>query len=625
MNLVQPAAVQFVRAGCPTKSTVAGRYVVVAEPGGEAGQQPLAPRPAESANGAGLPSPAAWRAVADGAPLLSAVSAAALACGLLTSDFSAWPIAWTALGILLTLAWSGVVTNHPARPRWLRSASRRQRAVSLFAIALMAWFMALPAMPSDRPPSPELDLLRHGAAALVAGGGLFVLAPLSRLAAVALGLLALQLFGAVLNGAAPAALESPLLWVLQAGFSIALAAGLGLAARQAWLRRARMQAELERRVAQAESTCQAALQADQDKTRFLSATSHDLRQPVHALGLFAATLDKRLHGTRDEPLVRNVVRSIEGLDRSLNAMLDVSRLDAGAVEPNFEHFPLRDLFRRLHMQFAGQADLAALTLRFSPGGKWLTSDPQLLERVLANLIQNAMKYTARGGVVVVARSTASHLNIEVWDTGVGIAASELPRVFDEYYQVPGHKALRQQGMGMGLSIVRRLVRLLGHRLTVASQLGRGTMFRLSIAAGGTPELQDLAPPADTQPTPAGRLRTVLIVEDDDAVREGLALLLEESGYAALQAASLEEARQTLRMLELPPDLLLTDLRLGDGPGGLEVIAEVRRACGFELPVVLITGDMVPEDAEQLGGGAYPVLFKPVDPRKLLLRIRSLVA
>jgi len=346
---------------------------------------------------------------------------------------------------------------------------------------------------------------------------------------------------------------------------------------------------------------------------------------VHALGLFAATLDRRLRGTRDEPLVRNVVRSIEGLDRSLNAMLDVSRLDAGAVEPNFQHFPLRDLFRRLHMQFAGQAELAGLSLRFSPGGKWATSDPHLLERILGNLIQNAMKYTVRGGVVVVARSTATHFNIEVWDTGVGITATELPRVFDEYYQIGGHASLRQQGLGMGLAIVKRLVCLLGHRLTVVSQPGRGTMFRLGIEQRGAPEVQDLTAPADTLPMPAGRARTVLIVEDDNAVREGLALLLEESGYAALQACGLEEARQILRVQELPPDLLLTDLRLGPGQGGLAVIGEVRRECGFDVPVIVITGDTTTDEVRQLGDETYPVLFKPVDPRKLLLRIRSLVA
>jgi hypothetical protein len=147
---------------------------------------------------------------------------------------------------------------------------------------------------------------------------------------------------------------------------------------------------------------------------------------MHALGLFAATLEKRLQGSAEELLVHNLVRSIDALDRSFNVMLDVSRLDAGTIEPSFQRFPLRDLFRRLHMHFAGQAEQSGLGLRFSPGGKSVTSDPQLLERLLGNLIQNAIKYTRQGGIVVVARTVDSYINVEVWDTGVGIQASELP-------------------------------------------------------------------------------------------------------------------------------------------------------------------------------------------------------
>ncbi|MDY0743275.1 ATP-binding protein [Paucibacter sp. R3-3] len=600
----------------------AARYVVVDGQHVDAEAAAIDPSGPASPAPAGVLSSTAWTTVTETAPLLSAAGVGAITCGLLTSDLSAWSIVWALAGAGLVAGWS-LALAFPWRFTPLRSLIWHHRTVSLLAVLLMLWSLGAPESLTDLPPHTAPELLRHSAAVLVACGGAFVFGPLVRLGIPAIALPPLHLL--LDRSTAPASWAPSPTILLQALLATMLATALALAARQAWRRRAAAQLAAERRIAEAEAACRAALRADADKTRFLSATSHDLRQPVHALGLFAATLDKRLRGTRDEPLVRNVVRSVEGLDRSLNAMLDVSRLDAGVVEPNFQHFPLRDLFRRLHMQFAGQADLAGLSLRFSPGGKWVTSDPQLLERILANLIQNAMKYTAHGGVVVVVRSSARHFNIEVWDTGVGIAASELPHIFDEYYQVPGHKALRQQGTGMGLAIVRRLVRLLGHRLTVASQPGRGTMFRLSVQQRGSPEVQDLTAPADTLPMPAGRARTVLIVEDDDAVREGLALLLEESGYAALQARSLEDARQTLRMIELPPDLLLTDMRLGSGPDGLEVIEEVRRECGFELPAIIVTGDAVSDDDQPLGNGAHPVLFKPVDPRKLLLRIRSLVA
>lgn len=413
-------------------------------------------------------------------------------------------------------------------------------------------------------------------------------------------------------------------WML-GGLLAALVAWFVFAFWRSCQRNAHRRVDCADRIHDLEAARDAAERADQDKSRFLAIACHDLRQPVHAIGLFAATLEKRLQGSREEPLVRNVVRSIDDLDRSLNAMLDISRLDAGTIEPNLQHFPLRDLFRRLHMQFAGHAELANLTLRFSPGGKWVTSDPQLLERILGNLIQNALKYTERGGIVVVARTTATHFNVELWDTGVGISAVELPRVFEEFYQVRRSGSTRLQGLGMGLAIVKRLALLLGHTLVVASQTGRGTMFRVGIAQGSTPEAQDLTAPADTLPMPALQARSVLIVDDEASIREGLGLLLEEWGYQALTAGTLEQARHIVHMLALPPDLILSDLHLGNGHDGIAVIEAVRRECGCEVPAILITGDTSNEEMRRATESGHPVLFKPVQPRKLLNVLRGLVS
>ncbi|MFM2068504.1 MAG: hypothetical protein RLZZ584_3413, partial [Pseudomonadota bacterium] len=269
----------------------------------------------------------------------------------------------------------------------------------------------------------------------------------------------------------------------------------------------------------------AARRSEDDKSRFVAAASHDLRQPMHALGLFVATLERRLAGAPEEPLVRNMMRAIEVLDRSFTAMLDISRLDAGTVRPSMQSFPLRDLFRRLHMHFAGQADSAGLALRFSPGGKSVTSDPQLLERVLGNLLQNALRYTRSGGVVVLARSRGDRVNIEIWDSGCGIPEADLPRIFDEFYRVTtpaGHASPEAaQGLGMGLAIVRRLVALLGHTLDVQSIPGKGTLFRIGIAHTPFAESQAQAGASDTVPAPAFAARTVLVVDDEPSIREGL--------------------------------------------------------------------------------------------------------
>ena len=368
-----------------------------------------------------------------------------------------------------------------------------------------------------------------------------------------------------------------------------------------------------------------ALRADRDKSRFLANASHDLRQPVHAIGLFAATLEKRLRGTPEEPLVRNVIHSIEGLERSFSAMLDISRLDAGTVEPNFQHFPLRDVFRRLHMQFAGQAELAGLCLRFSPGGKFVSSDPQLLERILVNLVQNALKYTLKGGVVVVARTAAARVNIEIWDTGAGMQAADLPRVFDEFYQVARSERARGQGLGMGLAIVKRLAQLLGHRLTVVSRPGKGTMFRLGIALGGLADVGDATMAADTLPMPVSEPRTVMVVEDEEPIREGLRGLLEEWGYVAVVVASTSQAEHAAQTMESPPDLILSDLHLGDGPDGIAAIAAVRRRCGHHVPAILVTGDTSHEEVRRATDSGYPVLFKPVQPRRLFNALREFVS
>jgi len=392
-----------------------------------------------------------------------------------------------------------------------------------------------------------------------------------------------------------------------------------------WRRDAQARWRVQAQVTELQSALEAARRADQEKSRFIAIASHDLRQPVHALGLFAATLEKRLGGTHEEPLVHNLVRCIDGLDRSFNAMLDISRLDAGTVAPNLQHFPLRDLFRRLHMHFAGQAEQAGLMLRLLPGCKWVSSDPQLLERILGNLIQNGIRYTQHGGLVVVARSTSTHVNVEVWDTGVGIAEADLPRIFDEFYQVGRGERNRAQGLGMGLAIVKRLARLLGHGLTVVSRPGVGTMFRVAIRIGGLAELQDVTAAADTLPMPVRQPRTVLVIDDEEAIREGLGLLLQEWGYQVLAAATTEQAQRLAGALELPPDLILSDLHLANGADGIDAIEAVRRRCGCEIPAMLITGDTTHEEMRRATESGYPVLFKPVQPRKLLNALRGLVS
>jgi two-component system, sensor histidine kinase len=417
-------------------------------------------------------------------------------------------------------------------------------------------------------------------------------------------------------------------WLVASVLTTAAALGLVLLRHRLWHREQRTRLILEARTRLLQSERDAALRADQDKSRFVAIASHDLRQPVHALGLFAATLQKRLTNTPDEALARNFLRAVDDLEHSFSSMLDISRLEAGCDAPLAHTFPLRDLFRRLHMQYAGHAEVSGLGLRFSTGGKSVTSDPQLLERIVGNLIQNAIKYTTQGGVVVVARSTRTHINIEVWDTGTGIGPTELPKVFQEFYQV-GRVGMgrrdRSHGLGMGLAIVKRLTELLGHRLEVASSPGRGTMFRVGIPIGALPGIQDSLAPADTVPMQVQSAQMVLIVEDEEPIREGLRVLLREWGYQTITAANAAEAEQAVLALEGRVDLVLSDLQLGQdstNPGhdasldGVAVVDNVRRLCGHAVPAVIVTGDTSAQAARMLAARGDPVLFKPVQPRRL---------
>jgi signal transduction histidine kinase/CheY-like chemotaxis protein len=389
-----------------------------------------------------------------------------------------------------------------------------------------------------------------------------------------------------------------------------------------WRAQERRHVETAEQARRLETERDAAREREAATISFLGIASHDLRQPVHALGLFAGTLQHRLQKSPDEPLVRNLLRAVDGLERSFNALLDVSKLDAGAVMPRVETFPVRDIFRRLHMQFGGQAELAGLGLRFSPGGKSVTSDAQLLERILSNLVQNAIKHTTRGGVVVIARTTAATINLEVWDTGCGMSEPELPRIFTEFYQVGRGERDRTHGTGMGLAIVKRLAALLGHRLEVASVPGRGTMFRIGVPIGGLAGVAQEVAPADTRPMLFAGPKVVLVIDDEEPIREGLRLLLQEWGYQAVTAADAAQAEQAVADLEGHVDLVLSDVHLHDSADGMEIVAGLRRLYGLDLPAILITGDTASEQVQRLSSQRDPVLLKPVQPRRLYNAVRA---
>ncbi len=364
--------------------------------------------------------------------------------------------------------------------------------------------------------------------------------------------------------------------------------------------------------------------ASKDKSRFLAAASHDLRQPLHALSFFGSTLEKRMANSPDLPLIYNMMRSIEALDKSFNAILDVSKLDAQAVEPHPQLFPLRDLFRRLQMSFGGQAEEAGLQLRFKPGGKVVKSDPQLLERALANLVQNGLRYCHSGGIVVLARNWRGGTNIEVWDTGIGIPEAELPKIFGEFYQVENPERDRNKGLGIGLAIVARLTLLLDHTLTVQSRVGQGSLFRIWIKGSDLEQMEEFTVGSDTVPTRIDDIRTILFIDDEEAIRTSVSDLLRQWGYTVLATATVDEARRAALNHDSVIDVVISDLRLRGGEDGIRAIEQIRQVCGYTVPAVLVTGDTAPDQVQRIHESGHIVLFKPVRPKDLYDVLKRIV-
>ena len=378
--------------------------------------------------------------------------------------------------------------------------------------------------------------------------------------------------------------------------------------------------------------------ASEEKTRFLGTASHDLRQPLHAIALFGAALENEL---RDRPEGRNaerLMRAVNALGASLDTMLDVSRLDAGVITPAPQPVQLDVLFLPLNHTFSARAEQKQLQLRVRASGLWVHSDPQLLHRMLSNLMDNALKYTAQGGVTVMARERGDAVWVEVRDTGIGIAPEQSGRIFEEFYQINNPGRDRSRGLGIGLSIVQRLSRLLGHPVQMHSRPGRGTHFRVVLPAveaqsgGPAPSFPPEAAEGQAQqrsvmPVLPGR---VLLLDDELEIREAMKGLLLSHAIDAHAVADEAGAAAALRKAHgegRPFDLLLCDYRLADGVDGLDAGLRLSQGqgegAGAPIPLLLITGETSPDRLQRVRESGVPVLFKPVVAAVLLQAMAEL--
>ena len=365
----------------------------------------------------------------------------------------------------------------------------------------------------------------------------------------------------------------------------------------------------------------AAETANRAKSQFLAAASHDLRQPLHAIGLFAAALAAKVRDPEVRPMVARIRTSVEALDELFAQLLDLSRLDAGALRPAPAGFALEPLFARLAGDFTPQASAAGLVLRIVPTRMAVATDPVLLERILRNLVANALRYTSAGGVVLGARRRAGAVRIDVIDSGVGIAATDRTRVFDEFVQLaaaPRHHA-GGRGMGLGLAIVRRLATLCGHRVELASTPGRGSRFSITVPRTNwrDREGQSLralrAPSGTASRTLSGR--RIVVVDDDPAVVAAMRALF--ASWQAVTAGG-ADANSALAALAASDDagandvdLIVADLRLADGKSGIDAIARLRSALGAGTPALVVSGDTSDAAQAEVLAAGVKLLVKPV--------------
>jgi CheY-like chemotaxis protein len=376
----------------------------------------------------------------------------------------------------------------------------------------------------------------------------------------------------------------------------------------------RMSAELGRLYRQLEEVNLA-------KSRFLAAASHDLRQPLHALNLFVTQLRTETDQAEKSRVIARIDAAVAAMNELFNALLDMSRLDAGVLVPNIAEFPVDQLLKRIEMTFTAAARQKNLRLRVVSNGAWVRGDFILLERILINLVSNAVRYTETGGIVVGCRRRAGVLRIEVWDSGIGIPEDQQRNIFGEFYQLSSAKQDRRGGLGLGLAIVERLCRLLDYPIELTSRPDKGSRFVISVLLTAPVKLAEQPAQAAVDQAMG---KSVVVIDDDALVLDGMRGVLKGWGCDVVTATSEDAALAALSKGERPPDIIISDYRLNDGKTGFDAIERIRRAFGAPIPAFLISGDTAPERLREARASGYYLLHKPVLPITLRAVVSQLL-
>lgn len=369
---------------------------------------------------------------------------------------------------------------------------------------------------------------------------------------------------------------------------------------------------------EAERALDDAERADRAKTVFLASASHDLRQPLHAMGLFLSALGRSGLDARQETLLQQAQASAHAAGDMLGTLLDFSKVDAGVIRPQPQSFALQTLFQRLERELAPQAEAKGLVFRVRDTAEVVHADPALVDMAVRNLLSNAIRYTDRGGVLLASRRRGARVAIEVWDTGIGIPAGQQRAIFQEFHQLGNPERDRRKGLGLGLAIVEGLARAMSVDVTVSSRLGKGSVFRLVLPVS-TQGWQASPGVAVEEPDLEGL--KVLLIDDDVSVCAAMSDLLASWGCWCRAVPSGDDASGMVA--EFEPDVVLTDYRLRSHRTGLDALAQVRAALGRAVPAAIITGDTGPERLREADASGLLLLHKPVPAARLQAVLLSL--
>ena len=374
--------------------------------------------------------------------------------------------------------------------------------------------------------------------------------------------------------------------------------------------------DLERINAELKSAKETAEKLNATKSRLLAAAGHDLVQPLNAARLSLSALKEESLTEGAAGLAAQIDRSLSSVEQLMRALMDIAKLDAGVTQPDFCSFPIEHILQGLSWDFAHAARQQNLRLRVLPSNALVWSDPVFLRRIIQNLMSNAIRYTNRGGVVVLCRKSEDQLTVSICDTGIGIAPDEQDKIFTEFHRGSTPAAHAAEGLGLGLAIAKRMSEALGHELRLRSELGRGTVFSVTLPLSRSAPLPGVRRLERPALTPVLEGAFVIVIENDESCRLAMENLLSRWSCQVVSATSIEEIDSALCEVERTPDLVIADFHLGRGGNGLDAIQVIASRFPQDVPGLIVTADHDPDIARLAEQAGCALLIKPVEPAEL---------